>query len=284
MHLHWTEYALWFAGPALQALVAYFMVKKRYKNEYPAFFTYTVFQAATAFMLFGVWKYLGYAIYYYAFWTVNAIGVLLAFIVMHEVFVDAFRPYEALRDLGAMLFRWSGLILLMLAALSAFVSRQTDVDIMYDSLVAVQRSVLVMQCGLVLFLILFSRYLGISGRHYLFGIALGFGVNASLDLVMWTARSYLGFTATTALRIFSSAGYFLAIAIWLTYTMAKAAERRKTEVVPQSERWNHALAVALDLPQSEGFLFDMERTVDRLLHQREGSVNTVIGESISKSA
>src|SRR4051812_38851822 len=107
MHLHWIEYVLWLAGPALQALVAYFMVKKRYNGEYPAFFAYTIFQAASAFALFGVWKYGGYSLYYYSFWAVNAIGVLLAFIVMHEVFVDAFRPYEALRDLGGMLFRWS---------------------------------------------------------------------------------------------------------------------------------------------------------------------------------
>jgi hypothetical protein len=284
MHLHWIEYVLWLAGPALQALVAYFMVKKRYNGEYPAFFAYTIFQAASAFALFGVWKYGGYSLYYYSFWAVNAIGVLLAFIVMHEVFVDAFRPYEALRDLGGMLFRWSGLILLMLAGLSAFVSRTTDVSIMYDSLVALQRSVLVMQCGLVLFLILFSRYLGISRRHYLFGIALGFGVNASLDLLMTTTRSYFGFTNVTTMRVLSSGGYLLAIAVWLTYTLVKAAERRKTELVPQSERWNQALAVALDLPPSEGFLCDMERTVDRLLHQRNNGVGPAIPESISKSA
>ena len=137
MHLHWTEYALWFTCPAIQALIAYFMVKKRYSGEYPAFFAYTVYQAASAFILFGIWRYTGYSTYYYAYWTVSALGVLLSFLVMHEIFVDAFRPYEALRDLGAMLFRWSGLILLMLAALSAFVSRQTDVSILYDSLMAV---------------------------------------------------------------------------------------------------------------------------------------------------
>jgi hypothetical protein len=284
MHLHWTEYVLWFTCPALQALIAYFMVKKRYSGEYPAFFAYTVYQASSAFILFGIWRYAGYGTYYYAYWAVSALGVLLSFLVMHEIFVDAFRPYEALRDLGAMLFRWSGLILLMLAGLSAFVSRQTDVSIMYDSLMAVQRSVLVMQCGLVLFLILFSRYLGISSRHYLFGIAFGFGVNASLDLMVCTARSYFGFTAVTTMRVLSSSGYLLSVAIWLTYTLVKAAERRKTELVPQSERWNQALAVALDLPPSEGFLCDMERTVDRLLHQRNNGVGPAITESISKSA
>lgn len=268
MHLHWTEYVLWFAGPAVQAVVAFFMVRKNYKSEYPAFFTYTAYQAVSAVALFGIWRLGSYAFYYYAYWLVTAISVLLAFIVMHEVFVDAFRPYEALRDLGGMLFRWSGLILLMLAGLSAFISRQTDVDIMYDALVTVQRSVLVMQCGLVLFLMLFSRYLGITPRHYLFGIALGFGMNASLDLIVCTARSYLGFTATTSLRIVSSGGYLFAILIWLGFTLARAPERRKSEIIPQSERWNHALAVALDLPPSEGFLCDMERTVDRLLHQR----------------
>lgn len=269
MHLHWTEYLLWFAGPTIQAVVAILMVVKKYRSEYPAFFSYTVFQSVSTFALFAVWAGTDYSVYYYAYWTQSALSVLMAFIVMHEIFADAFRPYEALRDLGGMLFRWSGLILLLLAILSSFISRQTDADIAYDALMTVERSVSMMQCGLVLFLMLFSRYLGLTRRHYLFGIALGFGIYASIDMTVATVRGHFGFTAVMALRALSSAGYFTAVLIWLGYTLVRAPERRKVEIVPQSEKWNQALAVAMDLPPSEGFLGDMERTVDRLLHQRE---------------
>lgn len=268
MHLHWTEYVLWFAAPSIQALIVFFMVKKRLRQEYPAFFTYTLYQVLSLLLLFAVWVLLPYRMYFYAFWTTSALSVLISFVVMHEVFAEAFRPYEALRDLGAMLFRWSGLILLMLAVLSATVTRTYSSDIVQEAMVTLERSVLMMQCGLVLFLLLFSKYLGISKRHYLFGIALGFGINASVDLIINAVQSHFGFMAVTTLRLISSTGYNIAALAWLTYTVMPAPARRKAEVLPQSERWNSALAVAMDLPPSEGFLGDMERTVDRLLHQR----------------
>jgi len=268
MHLHWTEYVLWFAAPSIQALIVFLMVKKRLRQEYPAFFTYTLYQVLSLLLLFAVWVLLPYRMYFYAFWTTSALSVLISFVVMHEVFAEAFRPYEALRDLGAMLFRWSGLILLMLAVLSATVTRTYSSDIVQEAMVTLERSVLMMQCGLVLFLLLFSKYLGISKRHYLFGIALGFGINASVDLIINAVQSHFGFMAVTTLRLISSAGYNIAALTWLTYTVLPAPARRKAEVLPQSERWNSALAVAMDLPPSEGFLGDMERTVDRLLHQR----------------
>jgi hypothetical protein len=114
----------------------------------------------------------------------------------------------------------------------------------------------------------FSRYLGLSKGHFLFGIALGFGLNASIDLITNATRSHFGFMAATTLRMISAGGYLTATLLWLAYTVMPAPARRKAEVIPQSERWNSALAVAMDLPPSEGFLGDMERTVDRLLHQR----------------
>lgn len=269
MVIHWSEYVLWFAGPSVQAVVAFFLIRKRLRNEYPAFFTYTAYQVLSITGLFLVFRFAPYATYFYAFWTTSALSILVSFIVMHEVFADAFRPYEALRDLGAMLFRWSGLVLLMLAFLSAFVSQSNGKgNILWDALLIVERSVLMMQCGLVLFLLLFSKYLGITKRHYLFGIALGFGVNASIDLIINAVQSHFGYMAVTTLRMISSGGYVLATFVWLTYTLLPAPERRKVEIVPQSERWNTALAAALDLPPSDGFLGDMERTVDRLLHQR----------------
>ncbi len=268
MHLHWFEYALWFASPSIQALTVFFMFRKKFRQDYPAFFTYTLYQVLSQVLLYFVWTMGGYRTYYYTYWTTSALAILISFVVMHEVFADAFRPYEALRDLGAMLFRWSGLILLMLAILTAFVTRNSESDVMFDALLTVERSVLMMQCGLVLFLMLFSGYLGLSKRHYLFGIAVGFGVNASIDLIVNATRSHFGFFGATAMRTISSGGYLMATFIWLAYTLLPAPERRKSEFVPQSERWNSALAVALDLPPSEGFLGDMERTVDRLLHQR----------------
>jgi len=59
-------------------------------------------------------------------------------------------------------------------------------------LVLLERSVRVMQCGLVFFLFLVSFYFGVAWQNYLFGIAMGFGVFASIELVAVAVRAQLG--------------------------------------------------------------------------------------------
>ena len=60
-----------------------------------------------------------YTIFFYSYWATTAVSVVLGFKVIHEVFLDVFRPYHTLRDLGSVLFRWAGLVMLMVAGVVA---------------------------------------------------------------------------------------------------------------------------------------------------------------------
>ena len=46
-----------------------------------------------------------------------------------------------------------------------------------------------MQCGLVFFMLLFSEYLGISRRSFLFGTSLGFGLFAAINMLVVTGMA-----------------------------------------------------------------------------------------------
>ena len=46
-------------------------------------------------------------LYYWGYCVSIALSALISFAVLQEIFHDAFRPYEALRDLSVILFRWS---------------------------------------------------------------------------------------------------------------------------------------------------------------------------------
>ena len=86
-----------------------------------------------------------------------------------------------LRDLSVILFRWSALVILLVAGMWAVTSGHPAQDgSITNAILLAGRSVRLMQCGLVFFLLLFSEYLGISRRNLLFGIALGFGLFASV--------------------------------------------------------------------------------------------------------
>lgn len=269
MQLSWVDYTFWLASPILQTALAVMLWRRDLRREFPFFFNYTIFQVLSHVFMFFAWR-TSEIVYFYAYCTITAMGIALGFLVIREVFLDAFQPFEAIRELGIVLFRWAALVLLLVAAATTIVSPNAHnvYDGIYASMMTLERSIRVMQCGLVLFMILFSSYLGLTKRHFLFGIALGFGVFSSIHMLVLTARTYPGLiSGAVASRLFAAA-YLGSVMIWMGYALLPAPARRKREVLPQSDRWNHALAGVLEVPQTEGFLPNMERTVERLLQQQ----------------
>jgi hypothetical protein len=45
---------------------------------------------------------------------------------------------------------------------------------------------------------------------------------------------------------------------------------RRTEILPQSERWNLALSNLINVPQPDGFINSIDRTVESLLGKQNG--------------
>src|SRR5271154_6491186 len=117
MHLP-SQTVLWFSAQALQLAVLVAMYRRRIQDYYPAFFYYIVLEVVSdPFLTLAqgrsgaslLWAY----IYYFGYWATVCLTATLSFFVLQEVFRDAFRPFEALRDLSTILFRWSALVLLL---------------------------------------------------------------------------------------------------------------------------------------------------------------------------
>src|SRR5215471_17647976 len=185
MHLRLLDYALWVTSPVLQTAVVVLLLRRGLHREYPFFFNYTILAIVSEPILFFVHEYASYTAYYYAYWINTGLSVLVSFMVLQEIFNEAFRPYEALRDLGVILFRWSALVVMLVGVMWAVNSGQnSDNGAVTDVILLASRSVRLMQCGLVFFLLLFSEYLGISRRSLLFGMSLGFGLFASVNMLV----------------------------------------------------------------------------------------------------
>ncbi len=267
MNLHWTEYLFWFASPALQLLLAIVMLRRKLRAEYPMFFNYTVFQVVSHILMFVLWR-CSYNLYYYGYWTTSALGIFLGFAVIREVFLEAFRPYEALRELGEMLFSWSLLVLVIIALLSAFTQNAPDDNRLFTALMTGERSIRILQCGLVLFMFVFARYLGISAKHQLFGYSLGFGLFAVVEMLSILVWKQFAAVSDFWMRFTISGTYFVSVLLWLGYSLAPICAR-KPQMLPQSEVWNHALAGAMNIPEPDGFLSSIDQTVERLLDQKK---------------
>ncbi|MDR3748685.1 MAG: hypothetical protein P4M04_11095 [Acidobacteriota bacterium] len=280
LNLHLIDYVLWFFAPTIQVGVLVAMYRRGLHREYPYFFNYIILQAVSEPILAVLLKS-SYAFYYWGYWISAALSALVSFAVLQEIFKSAFRPYEALRDLGVILFRWSALVILLVAGMWAISSsgQTNQVDMVRSSILLVERSIRLMQCGLVFFLLLFSEYLGISRRNMLFGIALGFGVFASVSMLVAAVMAHPWVGHLAIMRWIRSATYDLAVVVWMGYTLLAPARSEATLTTVRSKEWNDALENAHQQAGADSLLDTMDRTVERLLYPRdEAKVSVTAGD------
>lgn len=265
---------LWFSAQALQLAVLLCMYRRRIQRHYPAFFYYIVVEVVSDPFLTlarGRWDYS----YYYGYWIVACLTTGLSFFVLQEIFRDAFRPFEALRELSTILFRWSVLVLLLVAGMSAVAVSNSahgdHIDTITNSILLVDRNVRIMLCGLVFFLLMFSEYLGISRRHLLFGIAIGFGFFSSVNMLVATAMAHQGTVLhRTTLSAINSGAYVVACIVWLAYVAnPKTLLAGQNVVEARSKDWNEALEEARAQIPTESLLDTMDKTVAQLLSGRQ---------------
>jgi hypothetical protein len=266
---HEAQLVLWCAHPVLQLGVAGVMVRRKLYRRFPVFFRYVLCQVAIFAALFPVYLSGSYKPFFYGYWISAAISLVLGFLVIQEIFLDVFQPYHTLKDLGAVLFKWAGLVMLLAAGVVAAASPATSQGPLVEAVSTVQRCVRVIQCGLVLFLLVFSRYLGVSWRQRSFGIALGFGGFASAELfaVALNASHYLSETST---GIINMCAYNLAILTWAGYMWANDSTREPVTMLLKSQRWDQSLA-DLQHPVSDDSLIPMfEGMVERAFSRASG--------------
>jgi hypothetical protein len=231
---------LWCAQPVLQSVVALVLWRRGLRKRFPVFSTYIFAQIAIFAATFPLVQSGNYEWFFYVYSAGAAVSALLSFKVIHEIFLDVFRPYHTLKDLGTVLFKWAGVVMLLVSAVVAF-SNSSASDLLVQAVTTLQRSVRLVQCGLILFLLLFARFLGVSRRQQSFGIALGFGLFASVELmlIVLNAGSYLNVGRAS---LINTATYDVAIVVWLTYMLARSAAPQTATNHLQTQRWEQSLA------------------------------------------
>jgi hypothetical protein len=162
-----------------------------------------------------------------------------------------------------------------MSAITAFNTRQPDM--ITETILLIERNVRVMLCGLVFFLLLFSEYLGISRRHVLFGVAVGFGLFDAINMLVATAMSHPTLLHKSTLNEINSAAYVVACLTWLVYVAhpktllaGQVASEVRSPEAPLKD-WNEVLEHARAQIPAESLLDTMDKTVEQLLYTREHS-------------
>ena len=262
--------ALWIAHPVLQLAVAAAMFRRKQHKVFPVFFSYVISQVLVFAVVFPLSKWADYSTYFYAYWTCSAISLVIGFKVIYEIFLDIFQPYHTLKDLGSVLFKWAALVMVLVAFVVAAGSTSTGQEPIVQAVMMVQRCVRVIQCGLILFLLLFSGYLGVSRKQQSFGIALGFGAFAAVELAMATLR-VTGRASQNQLNFGIMLAYDLAILVWFAYSFSKSPARAASAQLLTPRRWDRSLYDA-QLPAGGDSLIPMfEGMVERAFSRTQSS-------------
>lgn len=182
--------------------------------------------------------------------------------MIHEIFLDVLRPYPNLKDLGTLMFKWAALVMFLVAMVVTAASQSGTDTPLAQAVIIVQRCVRVTQCGLILFLLFFSRHLGVSWKQPSFGIALGFGGFASVELIGLALVSG-GQIHPPTLSLINTTAYSLAILTWMGYMSLKATSQASSAKVLMSQRWDEGLSDARHPAAGDSLIPMFEQMVDR---------------------
>jgi hypothetical protein len=254
--MHWYSFLslyLWVAPHLLLGVIALLLIKRRLHTTFPLFFLYLWYEIAEFLVLFSIARLHVFAAipklnhgtwYVRVFVITGVISAALRFGVTQEIFNRIFREPHKVDALAWASLRWAvALLLLGAVVFSIFLSGQAPVTLIAGE-IWVGRGIAVIQCGMVLFLLLFSRLLGLSLGSWMFGIALGFGILSSAELAYFALRTgELSTSIVRALNLLLTGGYHLAVLIWIGYLVAPAKETVQPRELPIGDirHWNSEL-------------------------------------------
>jgi hypothetical protein len=232
---------LWFLPMLLQLGAATLMVRRRLHRELPMFFAFMLYDSAcgvVAWLLRGQMPE-----YFYFYWIAEAMGAALGFAVIYEIFFNVVKRYETIHRFGFLLYRWAAVILLVFATITAATAPGIDSARIIEGILTLERGVRIVQAGLLLVLFLFASYLGLSWRSNVFGVALGFGMYATVDLALVAVFAHAGASANQLYVWAKPLAYNLMTLIWAVYMLQPQTTTQAITSLPKTEMavWDQTL-------------------------------------------
>jgi len=206
----------------LEIAVAYVLFRRRLYHELPWFTAYIVYVTAFTATVYGITFTRSIPAMFYSYWTGTMINQFFAFMVIIEVFRNSVRGHDSVRKIGIMMLVGIAVITLVVVLVMAPYGSEFDKSAYLLRVMQIlQRSIRVIQIGLLVGIFLFLSYLGMSWRHHNFGIALGYGLYATVNLISIVVQGYLhplhAGHIVDIIAFIDGFAYKLTLVLWLTY-------------------------------------------------------------------
>jgi len=231
---------LWLGGLAFQVLLVTALLIRRSWNAFPLFTAYALFTCSVSGAMYALRS--NAQAYFWAYWICEAVGLILGFGILYEIFRTLFASHSGLRRFAQITFRCAVAGLLVMAFLVFNKHAASETSAVVRATWVLEEATRVIEVGLLLFLFLFSTVFGLHSRQKTFGIALGLGIFAAVQLVGVAIRLKMGDAALPTFNIVRALAFDCSLFIWLGYILAPepvtVGELPKRE---QLEQWNRAV-------------------------------------------
>lgn len=251
---------LQYLEPILCGILIFFLVRSKATRQYGYLVALMAIRLACSLICLpviyfsdrGIEKHLAYQIYFYVYWASYAFESILSLLIIYSIFRLAMAPLEGLRTLGMLVFRWVAAISVAVSIGVTLTPQLSRINFMVAAITQLQQTSSILTLCLLLFVCFAIRPMGLSYRSRIFGVSLGLGVLATVNLV--NAAWFTHFASMYAITsLVNGLAVGLTLLIWSAY-FAFPEPKRRIIVLPTTSpflRWNQ---ISMALGDDPGYV------------------------------
>ena len=236
------KYFLWLLPIAVLTLLLLRMAVQARLGQQPLFASYALAVILSSLLQFGLYfSHLSYLSYFVSYWVCQTILILLSYAAIYEVVQQLLSNYEEISPVAQnVIFAGATLLLLIVCAWALNWNTQ-----LVPTVLMLQQACRLLQVGVLVLIFTMAIFFRLRWQQNAFGIALGFGIYGTIDLLGLALRRWNEIGAEAFSRV-DTIAYSCITLVWLVYLFSP--ERQSVaRVLPQSSvrEWNQALGELL---------------------------------------
>jgi hypothetical protein len=216
------DWSLWVAGTIAEVTLVGVMVRRRLTHSYPCFFACILFDLTRQIIL-PVVAFESARAYEYAYWLLRPVVYVVLFAVVLEAYRCSIAVDVKLSAMALCQLALFGAMLIGLVAYSLF--KPTPSHNLLNLVLVLDRTICVLRCALLLFVLTFAPRLGLSWRHHVWGIVIGMGLCAAGDLLQSSVSAITGVVSGTWAARVPPSFYLISVILWTVYLGRPEPER-----------------------------------------------------------
>jgi hypothetical protein len=232
---------LWISPHLLLGLLVVILWKRRLYREFPCFSAYVLYEIAVFIVLFALRSTATTEQYAYVFSATLLPSIALRFGVIDEVSKDLFPDSGLLKLAASRSLKCVAVLLLAMSVVLAVYAPGNNSVRWHTGVYIINQGAALVQCGLLVCLLLFSRFLGLSWHRPAFGITLGLGILTNVDLATSALRAEFPSDGMREfLNLLITGASFVCVLIWIGYFLAREHKPATPTIVSHDEVeiWN----------------------------------------------